>query len=134
MKRFLEYNIKSRIVYLIATLVLFLIEFWIERNLESGFIRFYVGDYLVAILLYTLFMFSCKPRYFPAAMAVLFVCYATEVFQWMDVLSMLHIKKTRITNILLGSTFSWTDMLCYTLGAFTVFWIEFFLDTNESRS
>lgn len=125
-------NIKSRIIYLAIAFVLFVIEFWIEKNLQTGFIRFYVGDYLVAILLYTLFMFICKPSYFPAAMAVLFFCYVVEAFQWMDVLSILHVKKTRWTNILLGSSFSWLDVLCYTLGVFTVFWIEFFLDTNES--
>ena len=124
-------NIKKRVVYLTIAIVLFLVEFWIERNFQQGFIRYYLGDYLVAILLYTLFMCICLPRYFPAAMAVLFACYVTEAFQWMDILSMLHIKKTRVTNILLGSTFSWTDILCYTMGVLTVFFVEFRLDKSD---
>ncbi|MGY6650417.1 ribosomal maturation YjgA family protein [Wenyingzhuangia sp. IMCC45574] len=123
---------KKRGVYLVLAVILLTVEFLIERNLNSGFIRFYVGDYLAAVLIYTFVMFVFKPYYFSGAMAVLFFCYVIEVCQWVDVLSILRIGKSRMTDVLVGNTFSWLDVLCYTLGIATVFMVEFQFDKGIS--
>ena len=44
---------KKRLIYGVATLVIFLVEFLIARYVHDSFIRPYVGDVLVVILLYT---------------------------------------------------------------------------------
>ena len=58
---------KKRVFYLIAAISIFLIEVWIALFVRDEFIRPYVGDMLVVILIYTFLrvILPEKPRLLP---------------------------------------------------------------------
>lgn len=58
------------------------------------------------------------------AILTLLFAYTIEVLQLIDILGYLNIKKTRLTNLLLGSTFDYKDLISYTLGILTVLGVE----------
>lgn len=115
----------SRKKYLILSSILFGIEVVIALFFKDSFIRPLVGDYLVAILLYCLartLVSSWNTN--QAAIAVLLFAYLVEFLQWLNLLKLLGLKRNLFTDLLLGSTFDWGDILAYTLGIITVLILE----------
>lgn len=104
---------KKRISYLLAFLALLVVEICIALFVRDEFVRPYVGDMLVTVLLCCL----CRaifPHFAPALPVFLFAA-AVEGLQWFGLTEMLGLKGTAM-GIILGSTFDWKDILCYGLG------------------
>ena len=110
--------------YFIASCCLFAIEALIATFFKSGFIRVSFGDYLVVILLYCLLKTVTHFSVNKAAIIVLLFAYFVETLQWLNVLQYFKIKESQWTDLTLGSTFDWHDMLAYTLGIATVLIVE----------
>ena len=99
--------------YAALSLCLLAVEICIALFVHDSFIRPYVGDILVTVLLCCL----CRaifPRFAPAVPVFLFAA-AVEGLQWLDLAEMLGLQGTAL-GIILGSTFDWKDLLCYGLG------------------
>ncbi|WP_369281296.1 DUF2809 domain-containing protein [Wenyingzhuangia sp. 2_MG-2023] len=60
-------------------------------------------------------------------------CYAVEFLQWINVLSLFNLSRSRLIDVVTGTTFSWLDMLCYTLGGVTVVIVEFGRDKKGTK-
>lgn len=80
-------------------------------------IPLFIGDILWATMIYFIvrFIFITKPVKF-IVMVSLGFCYAIEFSQlykapWID-----HLRQTLFGKLVLGDTFLWTDLLCYTVG------------------
>ena len=104
---------KKRLGYLFAFFVLLAIEICIALFVRDHFVRPYVGDMLVTVLLCCL----CRaifPELSPA-LPVFLLAAAVEGLQWLGVTEMLGLQGTAI-GIILGATFDWCDILCYGLG------------------
>lgn len=116
----LKFNLRSFIIFII----LLFTEVLIEHFFKQGFIRYIFGDFLVVILLYYLFksFFKTKPVYL--AISVLLIAYSIEFLQLIDILSILNLKESRMSNLILGNTFSFEDLIAYTLGVATILIIE----------
>ncbi|MCB0704208.1 MAG: DUF2809 domain-containing protein [Saprospiraceae bacterium] len=110
--------------YLLLSLLFFAIEVIIATYFKDSFIRPVLGDYLVVILLYCIVRTITKWGVLKAAIGVLLLAYTIEFLQLMNILNVLGIKRNLITDILLGSSFDWKDMLAYTLGVGTVLVLE----------
>lgn len=117
-------KLKRHQTYIILSLILLTVEILIAIFFKSGFIRAYFGDYLVVILLYCILQSFFKIRFLTAAIGVLLFSYIVEIFQHINILGLLNIKPNLATNLILGSSFSWLDMLMYTLGILTVIIFE----------
>lgn len=109
--------------FLIASL-LFLIEVFIALFVKDRFVRPYVGDYLVVILIYTAIRSVFKARLFPLAIGVLIFAYAVEFLQYINLVGLLHLSKNKLAQIVIGNSFAWNDIIAYTLGIATVILIE----------
>jgi hypothetical protein len=92
--------------------------------LHDGFIRPYGGDFLVVVLIYCFAKSFLQLPVKTAAAAVLLFAYAVEVSQHFKLVARLGLKNSLVANILLGNSFSWCDMLMYTLGILLVLGIE----------
>lgn len=106
---------KKRIIYAICFIVILVIEILIGMYVRDRFVRPYVGDALVVILIY------CFVRIFiPRGMRALpfyvfaFACFIEilQYFQLVDVLGLTN----RVARIVLGSTFDFKDLICYAGG------------------
>jgi Protein of unknown function (DUF2809) len=110
--------------YLIISIAILITETMIAIFAKDKFIRPIFGDYLAVILLFYIFTTFLKISKNKIAVITLVVSYIIEGLQYIHILELLHLDKIKILNILLGNSFSWTDMLAYTLGTLTVLLIH----------
>jgi hypothetical protein len=110
--------------YFLLALLLFLIEVLIAAYLNDAFVRPYVGDYLVVILLYCLARSFVNLPVVPLAIGVLLFAYTIEILQYFNLVDRLGLRHSRLAVIVIGSSFEWIDLVAYTLGVATVIAIE----------
>ncbi|WP_207425828.1 DUF2809 domain-containing protein [Pedobacter sp. SYSU D00535] len=128
MKRLLKF----RTAYFLAALLLFATEVLIACFISDHFIRPYGGDFLVVILLYCLLksVLDLKPA--TAGLSVLLFSYLIEILQYLDLVHRLGLEGSNIAAIVIGSYFSWLDLLAYTFGIITIIGIDRGLPRNSS--
>lgn len=104
--------------YFIWALALFGVEFLIATLFKNiGFIRGYLGDVLVVILLYYIVLSFVKVKHKGKLIWGIFAfAVAVEVLQYFGVASHLGFAKGSIGYIILGNHFSWADIICYAIG------------------
>ena len=104
---------KRRLPYIIAFAVILILEILIGFYLRDSFIRPYGGDILVTALLCCLAR-AIYPKLSPAVPVFVFAC-AVEFTQWLGLAKLLGVEGTLI-GIIIGSSFSWIDIVCYGAG------------------
>ncbi len=106
-----------RIAYLLLTLALFGVELYIALYVHDGFIRPFLGDTLVVLLIYLFCqIFLLKPAR-PVALGVLLFAFIVEFFQAVDIVAVLGWQNIEWLSIVIGRSFSWADLVAYTVGA-----------------
>lgn len=110
--------------YLILTLILFSIEICIALFVHDQFIRPYLGDFLVVVLIYCFVKSFLNTPVVPTAIGVLLFAYTVEVLQYFKLVELLGLQHSRAARIIIGSSFEWQDMLAYTTGIIAVILIE----------
>ena len=101
--------------YFLATIFLFIVEVLIALFVRDKFVRPYFGDFIVVILIYCFIMSFLRITVIRSAFAVLLFAYFIEVLQYFRLIKWLGLENSRAANIILGSSFSWVDMLVYTV-------------------
>lgn len=110
--------------YFILTILFFAIEVIIALYVRDALIRPYGGDFLVVMLIYFFVRTFLNLSPLIVAIGVLMFAYAIEIFQYFDLVGMLGLRGNRLAEIVIGTGFSWWDMLAYTLGAITVYYLD----------
>ena len=108
---------RKRIIFGIASLLLLGIEILIGL-VAHGFVRNYIGDVLVVILIYTLFRTVSpeKPKAsFLLPSCILIFAFAVEFLQLWGFCDRLGIRN-RLLRIIIGTGFSLEDLVSYTVG------------------
>lgn len=106
--------------YLFISVILLIVEIVIAIFVKDQFIRPIFGDYLASILLFYLLAMLLKMSLNKTAVISLSISYTIEGLQFIHILEILNLDKIKILNILVGNSFSWIDILAYTLGITTV--------------
>jgi hypothetical protein len=121
---------KSKSIYRWTSLFLFLLEVCIALFVPSqSFIRHSLGDFIVVILLYSLvrsFVYIDPKR---LAIAVLIFAFAVEFSQYMHLVEVLGIQQQWL-KIIMGTQFSFADLMMYTLGCLTTYGLDRYLYTR----
>lgn len=112
-----ERTIKLNYKYLVASILIFLIEVVIALFVHDDFIRPYVGDVLVIILIYTVLKSVIKrsTKRLPAYIFIFAVMI--EISQLFRLVELLGLQNSRVATIVLGSTFDIMDIVSYGIGA-----------------
>jgi len=113
-----------RMQYLLLAILLLLLEIMIGAQVHDRFIRPYGGDFLITIFLYCLAQSAVRRPVAPVLAAVLLLSYLIESSQYFHLAARLGLTHSHLARIVLGSAFSWVDMLAYTLGALLVLAVE----------
>lgn len=110
--------------YFIKTMVVFTVEVFIALFVHDAFIRPYVGDVIaVAFVYYFLRTFlSCKAVY--SALFALLFSFLVEYGQYAEFIYVLGLQHQKWARIVLGTSFSWGDMLCYMIGFLILFVVD----------
>lgn len=103
---------------------LLVLEGLIGRFAHDQFIRPYAGDFLITIFLYCLGQSVGRRPVKPMLASALLVSYLVELSQYYHLAARLGLAHSRVARLVLGSAFSWADMLAYTLGALLVLAVE----------
>jgi hypothetical protein len=111
--------------YFVWALALLGVEMLIATVLRSvGFVRGYLGDVLVVILLYYLILSFVKLRQPKKLIGAIFLfAVAVEVLQYFGVATYLGFTKGSLGYILLGNHFSWGDIVAYGVGCLILFFL-----------
>ena len=110
--------------YAYYTVILFLVEVFIAIFINDSFIRPFIGDVLVVMLIYCLVKTFWKIRCRTAALSVLAFACTIEILQYFNLVDVLGLQKYQPIAIAIGSTFDWKDIIAYLLGTTIVFRLE----------
>lgn len=110
--------------YFCVFLLLFVAECLIAMYVHDRFVRPYLGDALVVILIYCFLKTFLKVPSRKAALGVLLFAYAIEFAQYLHLVEWLGWKDSRLANLVLGNSFEWIDMVAYTVGVLLILAID----------
>lgn len=120
---------RNRIIYGFLTLTVLLIGLASRRFLgDLPFVKAYVGDVQWALMVFFGFAFLLNRWPTKAiALATLIFAFSIESSQlyhapWID-----SLRATRMGGLVLGFTFVWSDLLCYSLGVLIGFVAEMYV-------
>lgn len=99
--------------YMLAFVSLLIIEIIIAVFVNDTFIRPYVGDMLVVILMYTLIRGIVKKPIRGLPIYLFIFASAVEMAQYYSVMEKLDLPDNKIMSIIIGNTFDIKDILCY---------------------
>ena len=120
-------RMNKRLIYGISSLILLGIEILIGLY-AGGWIRAYFGDVLVVILIYTLIRTISvnKPsKWFVLPTAILIFSVIVEFLQLWGFCDRFGITNN-LLRIIIGTGFSYIDLICYAVGIIPCYIVEFF--------
>jgi hypothetical protein len=120
--------------YSLLTILIFLVEVLIATVLKDNFfIRAYLGDVIVVILLYTCvksFVIINETKLIIGIFA--FSCLV-EFSQFFHIADKLGFQPGSLMYIVIGNSFSWIDILCYAVGCLILYVFTKFKPKNEDN-
>ena len=119
-------NSNKRLIYGLASLILLGIEILIGLY-AHGWVRSYLGDVLVVILLYTIFRTISPDRpaqWFVLPTVILIFSFAVEFLQLWGFCDRFGITN-KLLRIIIGTGFSYIDLISYAVGIIPCYIIEF---------
>jgi hypothetical protein len=106
-----------RIGYTVAAFAILIAEVLIALYVRDAFVRPYGGDILVTLLICCILRVVWPRKYrLPIAGGVLTFAVLVEVGQYFGLVYLLGLGHIAFFRILIGTGFSWWDMLCYAAG------------------
>lgn len=120
--------------YILGFVVLLIVEIMIAKYSKDDFIRPYLGDFLVVILLYCFLMAIIRFSILKALIIVLLFSFAVEFFQMINIVKVMQYQPPEMVMIILGSSFSIWDLLAYTLGILCCFSLEYYRNYYSALS
>ena len=123
----------KRLLYATIFCVLMILEICIALFVHDAFVRPYVGDMLVTLLLCCMarVVFPEKMRLLPLFVFLFAAC--VEVGQYFDIVALLGLSDNRFISIALGRTFSWMDIVCYAVGCAAAFGLDRIMDDQKKE-
>ena len=120
-------KLRLSLIYAILFLSLLITEVIIALFVRDAFIRPYGGDVLVTLLICSFIstFFPKRIKLLPVWVFIFALC--VEVLQYFDFVTRLGLSDSRFFSILLGSVFSFADILCYGAGCILFFLIDRYL-------
>jgi len=125
-------KLKFSLKYLLITIVIFLVEVLIATKLKDiFFVRAYLGDVIVVMLLYTFiksfFRITDNEK---LILGILIFSCLVEFAQYFNIAEKLGFQPGSLMYIIIGNSFSWIDILCYTVGCLLLFLFVKFQKNN----
>lgn len=111
---------KERIKFLTAFVVLLIIEIVIAIYIHDTFIRPYVGDVLVVIVLFCAIRVITPDKYKLLWLWIFIFAAFVECLQYFNLVQVLGVEENMFLRILIGSTFDIKDIGCYGFGCILI--------------
>ena len=115
---------KKRLVYLGLTFVLLAVEVLIALFVHDNFVRPYIGDVLVTVLICAFLRIFIPKGVKLLPLYVFIFAAGVEVLQYFRIVELLGLSDNRFFSILIGSVFDVKDVVCYGIGCVIFFFGE----------
>lgn len=117
---------RARLVYLTVFLLLLVVEIMIGMYVHDSFVRPYVGDMLVVILLWALVRIFIPYKAVWLSAAVCIFSVIVELTQLIPLVDLLGIKN-RLMRVLMGTSFAYGDLFAYAAGCAVTAVVDVFI-------
>ena len=109
-------TMRRRLVYLTLFLSVLAVEVFIALYVHDSFVRPYLGDVLVVVVIYFFLRIFIPDRHPWLPGAIFLFAAAVEALQYFHLAELLGLSESPFWHTLLGSTFDGKDILCYSVG------------------
>lgn len=120
--------------YFYWTVILFITEVYIGVFVKDDFVRPYMGDFLVVILIYTFVRAFFKYPILKTAIGVLVFSFIVEILQHFNIVEVLGLDSSALARTVIGTSFDSEDFIAYTLGIAMVLGCEHFIGLHVKQS
>ena len=124
---------RKRVIYAFISIVLLLTEVFIALFVHDRIIRPYVGDILVTILLCAVIRIFIPNNIRFLPIYVFIFSIFVEVGQYFNYVKLLGLSNIKFFSVLMGTSFSWIDIVCYAVGCLIFFIIETTVKRNADK-
>ena len=107
---------RKRLFYAIVFLFLLVVEILIALFVHDRFVRPYVGDMIVVVVVYCFVRMGIPERFRLMSLWVFLFAVCVEVLQYFRIVEVLGVENNAFLRTLIGTSFSWEDILCYAVG------------------
>lgn len=115
-------KLKFKPKYLLLTILIFLVEVLIATVLKNiFFIRAYLGDVIVVMLLYTFVKSFFKVNDTKLIVGIFAFSCIIEFAQYFNIAEKLGFQPGSLMYIVIGNSFSWVDIACYAAGCLLLY-------------
>ena len=113
---------KFNLKYFLLTLLIFLVEVLIATVLKDQFfIRAYLGDVIVVMLLHTLVKSFFITNDTKLILGIFAFSCLIEFAQFFNIADKLGFPEGSLMYIVVGNSFSWIDIICYGVGCLILY-------------
>ena len=113
---------KRRIYYMILTVILLVVEVLIALFVHDRFVRPYVGDVLVVVVICAFLRIWIPDSIWLLPLYVFLFATGVEILQYFDLVELLGVEGNVFLRTLIGTSFDGKDILCYAAGCVLV-WV-----------
>lgn len=106
----------KRFAYIIAAILFLGVEVLIALKVNDDFVRPYIGDVLVVIVIYTFIRIFIPDRCRLLPLYIFVFAVIVEGLQRLHIVDLLGLSDNRFFSVLIGGTFDIRDIVCYGVG------------------
>ena len=108
-------KVKLRISFLAVFVLLLAVEVLIALFVHDDFVRPYVGDMIVTVVVWSFLRIIFPDRFKLMSLYVMFFAILVEVGQYFHYTELLGITNPVLVTMM-GTSFAWADIACYAVG------------------
>ena len=106
----------KRVFYLIVFILFMVVETLIALYVHDDFIRPYIGDIIVVIVLYSFVRIFIPEKCRLLPLYIFIFSVAVEVMQYLKIINILGLQNNSFARVIIGSVFDLKDIACYGIG------------------
>ena len=122
----MNFKNRLRLIFAFCALVLLIVEILIGLFVHDSFVRPYLGDTLVVILLWCIVRIVIPDRCVWLSATVFLFAVLVEISQIFPLCDLLGIEN-RLLRVLMGTSFAWGDIAAYLAGCLITGGVDLFL-------
>jgi hypothetical protein len=120
--------------YFNIAVIIFMIEVLIALYVKDKFIRPYVGDVLVVIMIYCFIRAYVDASAIKVSAFVLTFAVTLEILQYFKLIDLIGLRHNKLARIAIGTKFEWLDLVAYAVGTAIVIVVERIKDRRKRAS
>lgn len=115
---------KKRLLFLAVFVLLFALEALIAVYVHDDFVRPYVGDMIVTVVVWAFARIIFPDKFKLMSVYVMIFAIFVEIGQYFNYVDLLGIKNPVLVTMM-GTSFAWADIACYAVGCVIAGIIDF---------